>query len=194
MKKLLITGFEPFGEDEKNSSWEAVSRLPDRINEYEITKLLLPVVFGESAEKVLYVSAKIQPDVILCVGQAGGRDAITPELVGINLRYARIPDNMGNQPKDEPVIVGGANAYFTKLPMRRIADSINNAGIPARLSYSAGAYVCNDLIYTLLLNFENTETRVGFIHVPYYNEQGKQPSLELEKIIKALVIAIENLD
>ena len=194
MKKLILTGFEPFGGEKSNPSWDAVERIPSELNGYSITKLRLPVVFGEAADLIIKEAEHILPDVILCIGQAGGRDAITPELVGINLRYARIPDNMGNQPKDEPVIVGGANAYFTKLPMRRIADSINNAGIPARLSYSAGAYVCNDLIYTLLLKFENTETRVGFIHVPYYNEQGKEPSLELEKIIKALVIAIENLD
>lgn len=194
MKKLLITGFEPFGGEIINPSWEAVSRLPDKINDYELTKLLLPVVFGEAANNVIRAADGLRPDVIISVGQAGGRDAITPELIGINLRYAKIPDNKGNQPIDEQIMGNSENAYFSTLPVRSISDAINSAGIPSRVSYSAGAYVCNDLLYTLLSHYDGSGVRVGFIHIPYSKEQEKEPSIELDKIIQALVAAIENLD
>lgn len=194
MKKLLITGFEPFGGESINPSWEAVCRLPSEIGEYSISRLCVPVVFGEAAERVIKAATDGNHRAIICVGQAGGRAAVSPELVGINLRYAQIPDNGGNQPKDQPVIDGGCRAYFSTLPMRRIAESISSSGIPAVLSYSAGAYVCNDLLYTLLAHFDGSDTRVGFIHVPYSREQGKEPSMELSDIVKALTIAIESLD
>ena len=193
MKKLLITGFEPFGGENINPSWEAVMRLPDTIQEYKLTKLLVPVVFGKGAEYVLQAAAEHSPDVILCIGQAGGRNAITPEFVAINLRHAPIPDNEGNQPQDEPIISGGQNAYFTTLPARKIAQAIHATGTPSQVSYSAGAYVCNDLLYTLLARFENSGTRVGFIHIPYCAEQNKQPSMPLETVVKGLTTAIENL-
>ena len=194
MKKLLITGFEPFGGEQINPSWEAVSRLPLEINGYSLTKLLIPVVFGEAAEKVITTADEISPDVILCIGQAGGRTAITPELVGINLRHASIPDNSGYQPKDEPITLSGGTAYFSTLPVRKIAAAINCAGIPSQVSYSAGAYVCNDVLYTLLTRFQNSQTRVGFIHIPYSKEQNKQPSMDINDIVKGLIIATENLD
>lgn len=193
MKKLLITGFEAFGGEKINPSWDAVCQLPSEINGFELTKLLVPVIFGIGAEKIIKEAENIRPDVILCIGQAGGRDAITPELLGINLRHSTAPDNIGYQPNDEPIIKGGDCAYFCTLPMRKIADAICAEKIPARVSYSAGAYVCNDVIYTLLNHFENSKTRVGFIHVPYSKEQGKEPSMEIEKIIKALTVAIENI-
>lgn len=193
MKKLLITGFEPFGGENINPSWEAVLRLPNAINEYELKKLLVPVVFGEAASAVVAAAKELSPDVILCIGQAGGRNSITPELVAINLRHAPIPDNKGNQPKDEPIISGGQNAYFSTLPARKIAEAIHATGTPSQVSYSAGAYVCNELLYTLLARFENSDTRVGFIHIPYCAEQNKQPSMELEAIVKGLTVAIENL-
>ena len=194
MKKLLITGFEPFGGEEINPSWEAVSRLPERINEYTLSKLLIPVEFGSATERVLGAAKEISPDVILCIGQAGGRSAITPELVAINLQYAKIPDNAGNQPMDAPVIKGGSCAYFSTLPVRKMAEAIEAAGIASQVSYSAGAYVCNDLLYTLLSRFEGTSTRVGFIHIPYCCEQGKDPSMELSDVVKALTVAIESMD
>ena len=194
MKKLLITGFEPFGGEEINPSWEAVKRLPEEINGYAIHKLLIPVVFGEAAEMVIAVAERISPHAILCIGQAGGRGAITPELVGINLRYGRIPDNKGNQPNDEPITEGGDAAYFSSLPVRKIAEAIKAEGIPAAVSYSAGAYVCNDVLYTLLERYKNTETRVGFIHIPYIPEQNKEPAMSLDEIIKGLILAIENID
>jgi pyroglutamyl-peptidase len=194
MKTLLITGFEPFNNEVINPSWSAVERLPDVISGYELTKLCLPVVFGEAAKTVISVAEKIDPDVILCIGQAGGRSAVTPELVGINLRYARIPDNKGAQPKDESIVNGGENAYFSTLPVRKMADAINDIGIPSQVSYSAGAYVCNDLLYTLLHNFKDTGKRVAFIHIPYCTEQNKTPSMDIDTIVKALITAIESID
>ena len=194
MKKLLICGFEPFGGEAINPSWEAVSQLPDVIGEYELTKLCIPVVFGEAARVTIDMAERISADAIIAVGQAGGRATITPELVAINLRHATIPDNDGNQPKDEPIIAGDKNAYFSTLPVRRMAEAISEEGIPASLSYSAGAYVCNDLLYALLSHFEGSKTRVCFIHVPYSCEQGKEPSMDLEKLVKGLEVAVNSID
>ena len=193
MKKLLITGFEPFGGESINPAWEAVSLLPDKIGDFELIKLCIPVVFKVAAEKVINIATSISPDAILCIGQAGGRNAITPELVGLNLRHAPIPDNNGNQPIDEPIIANGANALFSTLPVRKIAQAIQKAGLPSQVSYSAGAYVCNEVLYTLLSHFEHSETKVGFIHIPYCTEQNKQPSMPLNDAIQGLKVAIENL-
>lgn len=194
MKKILITGFEPFGGEEINPSWMAVSRLPDEINGCSVAKLSVPVVFGVAGETVIRAAEEHCPDIILCVGQAGGRRAVTPEMLGINLRYASIPDNAGNEPKDQPVVEGGENAMFSTLPVRKIAEAINAAGVLSQVSYSAGAYVCNDLLYTLLHRYKNTETRVGFIHVPYCTEQKREPCMEMDDIVKALVAAVECID
>ena len=194
MKKLLITGFEPFGGETINPSWEAVARLPEQIGEYTLTKRLIPVVFGKAFETVMETASGLCPDVVLCIGQAGGRAAITPELVGINLRHASIPDNDGLQPKDEPILQSGAKAHFSTLPVRKMAEAIAATGVPSHVSYSAGAYVCNDVLYTLLAHYEGGETRVGFIHIPYSTEQGKTPSMEMADIMKGLIAAIENLD
>lgn len=194
MKKLLITGFEPFGGEKINPSWEAVNLLPAEIGGYTLTKLRISVVFGEAVEQVLHKAEELCPDVILCIGQAGGRSAITPELVGINLRHGSIPDNAGQQPQDEPIDEGGAAAYFSPLPVRRMAEAIREAGITAQVSYSAGAYVCNDVLYSLLSHFQGTETRVGFIHIPYVTEQNKEPSMAMEEMLRGLTVAIEHLD
>lgn len=193
MKKLLITGFEPFGGEAINPSWETVSHLPEELGGYFLTKLRIPVVFGEAAEQVICIANKIHPDAVLCIGQAGGRDAVTPELVGINLRHGTIPDNKGNQPIDMPILAGGSAAYFSTVPVRKMAEAIHEAGIPSRVSYSAGTYVCNDVLYTLLNHFDGSATRVGFIHIPYITEQNKTPSMELCHIVRALTVAIESL-
>ena len=149
-------------------------------------------MFGKGAARVLDAAAETLPDAILCVGQAGGRNAVTPEVIGINLREASIPDNEGQRIENEPVIPEGPAAYFATLPVREMAAAIRKAGIPAALSYSAGAFVCNDVLYTLLHRFHGTETRVGFIHVPYLPEQAKegQASMPLKRMIQALELAI----
>lgn len=193
MKNLLITGFEPFGGEGINPSWEAVTLLPEEIGEYQLIKMCLPVVFKEAAKMAIDKAEKVKPDVIICVGQAGGRNAITPEFIGINFRHASIPDNRGNKPQDEHIDEGGENAHFSTLPVREIAEGIKASGIPSQVSYSAGTYVCNELLYVLLAHYKNSGVRVGFIHIPYCEEQNKTPSMAISDVVKGLKIAIENL-
>ena len=195
MKTLLITGFDPFGGEKINPAWEAVKLLPDTVGTYKLHKLEIPTVFGEAAQKVLAAAQEISPDVILCIGQAGGRKAVTPEMIAINLRYAAIPDNAGNQPMDVPCVPGAPDAYFATVPVRKMAEAIAAAGLPVAVSYSAGAYVCNDTLYALLHRYHGTDTRVGFIHVPFLPEQVREnvPSMPLENITRALFTAILHL-
>ena len=192
MKKLLITGFDPFGGESINPAWEAVRLLPDVIRDFELVKLEIPTVFGAAAQVVIDKAEEIHPDAIISVGQAGGRAAVTPEMVGINLRYASITDNMGALPCDIPIAEGGPAAYFSTLPVRAMAKAICDAGLPGAVSYSAGSFVCNDVLYSLLHHFDETAVRAGFIHVPFLPEQTvDKPSLPLDKTIAALCAAIE---
>ena len=153
MRKLLITGFDAFGKDAINPSWEAVRSLPDSIGGFVLCKLEIPTVFGLAPEKVLETAAQFQPDVILCIGLAGGRDAVTPERIAVNIRDARIPDNAGNQPTGGPVVLDGPAAYFATVPVVDMAAAIRANGIPAAVSNTAGTFVCNDTLYTLLHHF-----------------------------------------
>ena len=193
MKRLLITGFDPFGGADINPSWEAVRRLPDRIGDWQLTKIEIPTVFGLAAQTVLDTAQDLQPDAIICVGQAGGRDAVTPETYGVNLRHARIVDNAGNQPLAKPIVQGAPATYASTLPVRDMVRAVCQEGLPCRLSYSAGRFVCNDVLYTLLHHYQGTHTKVGFVHVPYLPEQAKdgQPSMTLDEIVQALEIIIE---
>lgn len=192
MKKLLITGFDPFGGESINPAWEAVRLLPDVIRDFELVKLEIPTVFGAAAQVVIDKAEEIHPDAIISVGQAGGRAAVTPEMVGINLRYASIPDNMGALPCDIPIAEGGPAAYFSTLPVRAMAKAICDAGLPGAVSYSAGSFVCNDVLYSLLHRFDEAAVRAGFIHVPFLPEQTvDKPSLPLEQTAAALRAAIE---
>lgn len=191
-KRLLITGFDPFGGEKINPAWEAVKRLPERIGEYVLCKLEIPTVFGLAGETVLREAARLQPDAVLCIGQAGGRGAVTPERIGVNIRDARIKDNAGNQPRGEFVASDGPAAYFATVPVTEMEDAIRAEGLPAAVSNSAGAFVCNDVLYTLLHHYAQTDVKVGFIHVPYLPEQGN-PSLPLEDTVKALEAAIQVL-
>lgn len=195
MKKLLITGFDPFGGETINPAWEAVKRLPDVIGDYALTKLEIPTVYGVASQKVLEAAQDVQPDVILCIGQAGGRKAITPEMVGINLRHARIADNAGNQPQDEPVAAGAPAAYFATVPVRRMTAAIEAAGLPAAVSYSAGTFVCNDTLYAVLHHYDGTAVQAGFVHVPFLPEQAKEgvPSMALKDIVRGLTAMIEGM-
>lgn len=194
MKKLLITGFDPFGGEKINPAWEAVRLLPDSIGEYTLTKLEIPTVFGVAAESIIAKAEEIHPDVIISVGQAGGRAAVTPEMLGVNLRFASIPDNAGLMPHDIPIAEGGPAAYFSTLPVRAMAQAVSDCGIAGAVSYSAGTFVCNDVLYTLLRHFDGSGTRVGFIHVPFLPEQTKdKPSLSLEQSCAALCAAVKAL-
>ena len=159
-------------------------------------------MFGESGDLVCAAMERERPDLVLCVGQAAGRPAITPERVGINLMDASIPDNAGAQPQEQPVIPGGPAAYFSTLPVKALAEAILDAGVPAAVSNSAGTFVCNQLLYRVLDAIERRYPgmRGGFIHVPCLPEQARRlgkektiPSLELEEIVKGLEAALEYL-
>ena len=191
-RRLLITGFDPFGGADINPAWEAVKQLPDRIGDFALCKLEIPTVFGEAGRQVLARATDFCPDVILCVGQAGGRSAVTPERIAVNIRDGKIPDNGGNQPEGDPVVPDGPAAYFSTLPVKAMAAAICAAGLPGMVSNSAGAFVCNDVLYTLLHHYAQTDVKVGFIHVPYLPEQGN-PSLPLEDTVRALEAAIRVL-
>ena len=191
-KKLLITGFDPFGGNDVNPSWEAVKLLPEQVGEYRIHKMAIPTVFGAAAQMILAEAEELLPDVILCVGLAGGRDAVTPERIAVNIRDARVADNAGCQPKGERIVADGPAAYFATAPAEKMAQAIRDAQIPGAVSNTAGTFVCNDVLYSLLHHYAGTHVRCGFIHVPWLPQQGT-PSLPLEDTVKALEAAVSAL-
>ena len=186
-KTLLVTGFMPFGTEGRNPSWEAVNALPEYIGNRKLVKLLLPVEFSRAAAIAVRAAEECHADAVLSVGLAAGRTAITPEVVGLNLRDASIPDNAGQKPVFEPVDPNGPAAYFSTLPVRGMVSAIQSADVPAKLSCTAGTYVCNDLLYSLLHRFAGTAVRVAFIHIPLERD------LALEQSIRALTAAIETI-
>lgn len=194
--KVLITGFQPFGGETMNPAYEAIKQLPEEIAGARIVKKEIPVVFRKGGNVVYEAIKQEQPDIVICVGQAGGRIGITPEFVGINYQDARIPDNDGNQPNSEAIQPDGPAAYFTKLPVKAMVAEMQKKDIPASISYSAGTYVCNDVMYQLLYDIDKSFPHIkgGFIHVPYATEQvvdkPGSPSLSLETIAKGLEICI----
>lgn len=192
MKKLLITGFDPFGGESVNPSWEAVKLLPDTVGNYQLHKLQIPTVFGLAPQKVLEAARAIEPDVIISVGQAGTRDSVTPERIGINMRSARIADNAGYIPVEERIVPDGPDGLFSTLPVAAMVDAIRAANLPAAISNTAGTFVCNDTLYSLLHHYQGTQVRCGFIHVPWLPEQGT-PNLTLEHTVQALIAAISAL-
>ena len=192
MKKLLITGFDPFGGESVNPSCEAVKLLPDTVGDYQLHKLQIPTVFGLAPQKVLEAARAIEPDVIISVGQAGTRDSVTPERIGINMRSARIADNAGRIPVEESIVPGGPDGLFSTLPVAAMVDAIRAANLPATISNTAGTFVCNDTLYSLLHRYQGTSVRCGFIHVPWLPEQGT-PNLTLEHTVQALIAAISAL-
>ena len=195
MKKLLLTAFTPFDGERINPALEAVKLVKDKIGTLLIVKLEVPTVFGKSIDTVREAIEREKPDFVLSIGQAGGRAEITPERVAINLNDARIPDNEGNQPIDEPVFPDGENAYFSTLPVKAMVEAIRKEGLPSSLSNSAGTYVCNHLMYGVLYYLDKRPViKAGFIHVPYIPEQTKNkkemPALELSEIVRGLEAAI----
>ncbi len=196
MKRLLITGFAPFGGDRVNPSWQAVQALPDTVGGWELVKRELPVTFRGAPEALFAAVDEAEPDAVLMVGLAASRSMVTPERQGVNEMAARIPDNEGNQPQNEPVIPGGPEALFSTLPVEDMTEAILSAGVPARLSDSAGRFVCNALLYSVLYRLEQADDPVpaAFIHVPATPElaEGKDlPTLTLDQIVTALTTAIE---
>ena len=193
MRTILITGFQPFGGHLVNPSWEVARRLPSVIGDLEVIAKEIPVSFQTDAEEVFVAADAVRPDVILCLGLAAKRTAITPEYTAINLRYAAAPDSYGYEPQDEPVIPGGPDAYFSTLPVRKMTEAISACGVPAEVSYSAGTFVCNDLLYKLLHRYHNTGTKVGFIHVPLLTGAGSDEPAEItiDEAVEAVTAAIK---
>ena len=196
--KILITGFEPFGGESVNPAYEAVKLLPDMAGDIQIVKMEIPTVFGEAGKVVETGILQHQPDAVICVGQAGRRADIGVERVAINLVEASIPDNAGNQPMDVKVQEDGDTAYFATIPVKAMVKNIKDHGIPASISYTAGTYVCNSVMYDLLylIDRKYPSIRGGFIHVPYATEQGVgkpvgTATMELSTISKALLYALE---
>lgn len=194
-KKVLITGFDPFDKETVNPSWEAAKQLNGlETDEAIITAEQIPTVFRTALDTLRQAILKHQPDIVICVGQAGGRMQITPERVAINLADARIPDNEGHQPIDEEISPDGPAAYWTRLPVKRMTAKMKEHGIPAAVSYTAGTFVCNYLFYGLMDHISRTSPHIrgGFIHIPYIPQQTidkTAPSLSLDTIVRALRIA-----
>lgn len=194
--KILLTAFEPFGEESKNSALEVMLACDTSSLSAEIMRLEVPTVFYESIEVVKEAIRDFRPDVVLCLGQAGGRSALTPERVAINVNDARIPDNAGRQPLEEPIVTDGPAAYFSSLPLKAMVASIQKAGIPASISNTAGTFVCNHLMYGVLHTLTQTYPACigGFMHLPYLTEQiVERPniaSLSLEDQARGLQAAL----
>jgi len=195
--KILVTGFDPFGGEPINPAIESVKKLPDNIAGAEIIKLEIPTVRKKSLEKIEKAINEHNPEVILSIGQAGGRFDISIERVGINLDDFRIPDNEGNQIIDEPIFPDGENSYFVKLPVKAMVQNVQKNNIPASVSYTAGTFVCNHVLYGVLYLIEKKYKgkKSGFIHIPFLPQQvvdkRNTPSMELNTIVKGLTAAIE---
>lgn len=196
--KVLVTGFDPFGGDKVNPAYEAVKKMPDEIAGAQIIKVEVPTVFAKSSQVVEKAIEEHQPEIVICVGQAGGRSAVSFERVAINLAEARIADNEGNQPFDTALEPDGPAAYFTSLPIKVMTKNVHEHGLPAYISYTAGTFVCNDIMYRLLHLIETKfpTIRGGFIHVPFSPDQVIDrpvgtPSMSLDDIAASLTYAVE---
>lgn len=195
--KILVTGFDPFGDDSINPAIEAVKLLPDEINGVEIIKLEIPTVFYKSADVVAEAIEKEQPDYVLNIGQAGGRAELTPERVAINMDDARIEDNEGQQPIDVAIREDGESAYFSKLPIKAMVDYMKKENVPASVSNTAGTFVCNHIMYqTLYLAMTDyPEVKAGFMHIPFLPEQvlnrPNTPSMALDDIVHGITASLE---
>ena len=195
--KIMITGFDPFGGEAVNPTYEAIRLLPDEIGGAQIVKMEVPTVFGKAGEVLKAGIREHQPDAVICVGQAGGRSGMSVEKVAINFQDARIADNEGNQPIDQVIEADGQTAYFATVPVKAMVANMRANGIPAFVSYTAGTFVCNELMYALLYLLDRSypHIRGGFIHVPFAMEQtvdkpNGTPAMQLSAIAKGLEYSI----
>ena len=195
--KVLLTGFDPFGGEPVNPAEEAVKMVRDNINGAEVIKITIPTVQGKSVEAIEKAIEAHNPDIVISVGQAGGRFGITPERVAINIDDARIEDNEGNQPTDKVIEADGQPAYFSNLPIKAMVKHMNDNNIPASLSNTAGTFVCNHVMYGILYMIDKKYPNIkgGFIHIPYMTSQvmdkKNTPYMSLQEIVKGLELAIE---
>ncbi|MBR5641681.1 MAG: pyroglutamyl-peptidase I [Firmicutes bacterium] len=197
--RVILTGFEPFDGNGFNPSWEAVKQVkaPEGV---EIRKLHLPVVYQKAPAILLQEMREWMPDIVICVGLAEGRAEVTPERVAVNVMDETIPDNEGFFPHGDPIDPEGETAYLTKLPVHAIDAALKAAGIPSKISNTAGVYVCNNLMYGLLQAIGSEpvfrNVKGGFIHVPATKEMGlaeSVPVLPLETLVNALEIALHTV-
>ena len=193
MTKVLLTGFEPFGKATLNPSGEIVKQ----ISGDNIVTAILPVAYAQSAERLLALIAEHNPDVVICLGQAEGRTHVSPERIAINLDDARLSDNEGVIRNDVPIIAGGPVAYESTLPIKEIVKAVNDAGVSAAVSLSAGAFLCNHVFYVAQDHFKDTKVRSGFVHVPLMDEQAGEfpglPTMPLDQMVKAVRTMLEVL-
>ena len=195
--KVLVTGFEPFGGERINPSFEALRRLPARLGPLTVATQALPVVYGATLPALFAAIAANQPDIVLSVGLAGGRAELSLERVAINIDDARIPDNAGNQPIDRPVVAGGPAAYFATLPIKAAVAALREAGLPAAVSNSAGTFLCNHVFYGLMHEIATGQRpfRGGFLHLPFLPSQAARqpgtPSMALEQIVEGIEIILQ---
>ncbi|UTA53585.1 pyroglutamyl-peptidase I [Lysobacter soli] len=196
MRHVLLTGFAPFGGESTNPSWEAVQALEGEVVAgHRIVARCLPVEFDASLHALQHALDELVPSLVICVGQAGGRAQMSLERVAINVIDARIPDNAGAQPIDEPVAADGPAAYFTSLPIKAMLAALRNAGFPAEISQTAGTYVCNHVFYALMHALRGLPgVRGGFVHIPYSPAQAAlhagAPSLPSTVVAQALRLAV----
>lgn len=192
--RLLLTGFEPFGGSKVNPSEQVVCALArEKIAGIDLRTAVLPVDCARGPATLIRAVEESQPDAVLCLGEASRRIAISIERVAINLMDYRIADNAGNQIVDEPIVADGPAAYFVTLPVRAMIDAAHAAGVPAELSLSAGAYLCNQVAFSLLhhLSQKRSKIRAGFVHLPALPEQVSGhhppiPSMGLETMVKGI--------
>jgi pyroglutamyl-peptidase len=194
--KALVTGFEPFGGDRVNPSFEALERLPPRLGTLDIATRPLPVVYRATLLALRQAITATAPDIVLCIGLAGGRCELSLERVAINIDDARIPDNDGNQPIDKPVVAGAPAAYFATLPIKAAIRALREAGLPAAVSNSAGTFLCNHVFFGLMHEAAIADGRFrgGFLHVPFLPSQAAKvpgaPSMALEQIVEGIEIIL----
>lgn len=195
--QVLVTGFEPFDGDPINPAQEALRLLPPRLGDLFLTTAILPTVFGRALDAMEAAVAAADPDIVLGVGLAGGRAALSLERVALNLDDARIPDTAGQQPIDRPIVAGGPPAYFATLPIKAAVAALRAAGLPAVVSNTAGTFVCNHLFYGVmhLAATRCPAMRAGFLHVPYLPSQASRqdgaPSMSLDDIVRGILIVLE---
>lgn len=190
--KALVTGFAPFGGDATNPSYDAVQRLPQRLGSLQVVAAELPTSFARAPRRLRALIAREQPELVLCVGLAADREAISVERIAINLCDARIADNDGNQPRHKPVVARGPAAYFSTLPVVEIVKALTRAGLPAELSLSAGAFVCNHVFYGLMHAAARSRRLrcAGFVHVPALPADPAASQARLGEFVRALEIVL----
>ncbi|MEO8748229.1 MAG: pyroglutamyl-peptidase I [Rhodanobacter sp.] len=194
--RILLTGFDAFGGETINPSWEVVHALHgQRIGGHLIVARQLPTQFAGSLRALKAALREVAPTIVLGVGQAGGRQQLSLERVAINLQDARIPDNAGAQPVDEPVVTGAPAAYFSTLPIKAMLEALHAGGVPAAISQSAGTYVCNHIAYAMLhLTANRRGVRAGFMHIPYFPVQAAGAdgvaSMAQAEVVRGLRIAL----